>query len=133
MKNIKLLFPLFLFSVQTFGASVFAGAVAMLRACVGHRHAETILCTGSMYSPDEALGLGLIDKKTSEESLLEEAKRIAHGLAQKDERPFGSIKRLLRKPIGEEMVKREADSIKEFVDIWYSEVTWKQVQEVKIR
>jgi enoyl-CoA hydratase/carnithine racemase len=117
----------------TFGASVFAGAVQMLRACVGHRNAETILCTGSMYSADEALGLGLIDKKTSEESLLEEAKRIAYELAQKDERPFGSIKRLLRKPIAEEMARREADSIKEFVDIWYSEETWKQVQEVKIR
>jgi Delta3-Delta2-enoyl-CoA isomerase len=117
----------------TFGASVFAGAVQMLRACVGHRNAEIILCTGSMYSADEALGLGLIDKKASEDSLLEEAKHIGRKLGQLDERPFGSIKRLLRKPIAEEMVKREADSIKEFVDIWYSEKTWRQVQEVKIR
>jgi Delta3-Delta2-enoyl-CoA isomerase len=117
----------------TFGASVFAGAVEMLKACVGHRNAETILCTGSMYSADEALGLGLIDKKTTEGSLLEEAKRVARDLGQRDERPFSSIKRLLRMPIAEEMRKREADSIREFVEIWYSEKTWKQVQEVKIR
>jgi Delta3-Delta2-enoyl-CoA isomerase len=117
----------------SFGASVFAGAVEMLKACVGHRNAETILCTGSMYSADDALGLGLIDKKTSGESLLEEAKRVARDLGQRNERPFSSIKRLLRKPIAEQMMTREADSIKEFVDIWYSEKTWKQVQEVKIR
>lgn len=117
----------------TFGASVFAGAVEMLKACVGHRNAEMILCTGSMYSADEALGLGLIDKKTSEEGLMEEAKRVARDLGRRDQRPFSSIKRLLRKPIAEEIVKREADSIREFVDIWYSEKTWKQVQEVKIR
>lgn len=117
----------------TFGASVFAGAVEMLKACVGHRNAETILCTGSMYSADEALGLGLIDKETSEECLMEEAKRVARDLGRRDQRPFSSIKRLLRKPIAEEIVKREADSIREFVDIWYSEKTWKQVQEVKIR
>jgi Delta3-Delta2-enoyl-CoA isomerase len=117
----------------TFGASVFAGAVEMLKACVGHRNAETILCSGSMYSADEALALGLIDKKTSEQDLMEKSINVAHDLSRKDPQAYYSIKKLLRKPIVENMKLRELDSIKEFVDIWYSESTWKQVQEVKIR
>jgi len=30
------------------------------------------------------------------------------------------------------MVKKEKDSILEFVDIWYSKETWKNLQEIKI-
>ena len=30
------------------------------------------------------------------------------------------------------MLAREAASIAEFVDIWYSEPTWKNLQEIKI-
>ncbi len=117
----------------SFGASVFAGAVEMLKACVGHRNAETILLSGSMYSADEALRLGLIDQKTSEEKLLEEAAKVARDLGQRDQHAYYSIKKLLRKPIAENVKPKEADSIADFVDIWYSESTWKQVQDVKIR
>ncbi len=41
----------------TFGASVFAGSVAILKFCVGSRNAETILYSGTMYSPCEAVRL----------------------------------------------------------------------------
>ncbi|MBI5248999.1 MAG: enoyl-CoA hydratase/isomerase family protein [Desulfomonile tiedjei] len=117
----------------TFGASVFAGAVGMLRACVGHRNAETILCSGSMYSADGALELGLIDKKTTEEKLIEDAMNVARDLGQRDHSAFYSIKKLLRKPIMEKIKPKESDSISEFVDIWYSESTRKQLQDIKIR
>ena len=72
---------------------------------------ETVLITGA------SSGIGL---------------EIAREFAARNMAAFGSIKRLLRRPIVEDMITREKDSIREFVDIWYSEATWKQLQEIKI-
>ena len=76
--------------------------------------------------------MGLIDLVSSENSLIDESRGMARDIATKDIDAFRSIKRLLRKPIAEWMVNREEDSIREFVDIWYSEKTWKNLQEIKI-
>ena len=116
----------------TFGSSVFAGSVELLRYWTGDKNAQTILFSGAMYAAEEALKLGLVDQVSMEVNLLSEAKQVAQQLAGKDGAPFGSIKRLLRKPVGEEMARRESDSIAEFLDIWYSETTWKKVQGIKI-
>jgi len=117
----------------TFGSSVFAGSVEMLKCCVGQKNAESVLYSGAMFSADEALSLGLIHQKTTEDDLSEDTKKIAHDFAQRDSRAFESIKMLLRKPIAEQMTKTEKDSIREFVDIWYSENTWKLLREIRIR
>ena len=116
-----------------FGSSVFAGSVAMLKACVGQRNAERILATGAMLPAEEALDMGLIDRKSSEEELAAAARNVALDLAARDAKAFESIKMLLRKPIAEGWERREQASIAEFVDIWYSESTWSQLQEIKIR
>jgi len=116
----------------SFGSSVFAGAVEMLKACVGHANAETILLSGEMYSADDALKLGLIHQKAPEQTFREEAMRVAQKFAKTDQQAFRSIKFLLRKPIAERMVPREAASIKEFVDIWYSESTRSQTERITI-
>jgi Delta3-Delta2-enoyl-CoA isomerase len=116
----------------TFGSSVFAGSVEMLKACVGHRNAGTILLSGGMYSAEQALNLGLIDYVSSEQNLLEDAKRVAEDSATFSGRAFQSIKLLLRGPIAEEMKKREEESIVEFVDIWYSPETRAQIEKIKI-
>jgi hypothetical protein len=52
--------------------------------------------------------------------------------ASRDGVAFKSIKNLLRKSAAEDMRRRERDSIREFVDIWYSESTWKTLQEKTI-
>jgi enoyl-CoA hydratase/carnithine racemase len=116
----------------TFGSSVFAGSVELLRYWTGDKNAQTILFSGAMYSAEEALKLGLIDQVPSEANLLSEANEVARQLASKDSAPFGSVKRLLRKSIAAEMARRECDSVAEFLEIWYSESTWKKVQEIKI-
>jgi 3,2-trans-enoyl-CoA isomerase len=117
----------------TFGSSVFAGAVEMLKACVGHRNAESVLYSGAMYSAEQALDLGLIHQIASEQDLLPLAARVAEDFASRDSRAFQSIKQLLREPIAEEMKERERDSILEFVNIWYSPETRTQIEQVKIR
>ncbi len=115
-----------------FGSSVLAGSVEMLKYCVGQRNAENILFSGVMYSAEEASQLGLVDQISPQEDLAEDAVKVAKDFAGKNTRTFKSIKGLLRRRVVEEMVKKEKDSILEFVDIWYSKETWKNLQEIKI-
>ncbi len=115
-----------------FGSTVFAGSIAMLKFCVGQKNAESVLYSGTMYTADEAIQLGLIDQISSSENLMENAKKAAQEFAGKELLAFSALKGLLRKPVAEEMVKREKDAIREFVDIWYSEETWKNLKKIKI-
>lgn len=116
----------------SFGSSVFAGSVEMLKFCVGQKNAESVLYSGAMYSAEEAIHLGLIDQISSSENLMDDARKTAQDFVTKEISAFRAIKGLLRKPVAAEMVKREKDSIREFVDIWYSEKTWKNLEKIKI-
>lgn len=117
----------------TFGASVFAGSVAMLKHWVGGRNAERMLYSGEMYQAEEARRLGLVEEVVPPEELMTRAEDRARMLAGQDPVAFASLKRLIRGPIADEMRRREADSIREFVDIWYSEATWKHLEMIQIR
>jgi enoyl-CoA hydratase/carnithine racemase len=116
----------------TFGSSVFAGSVAMLKFLVGGKNAQAVLYEGTMYSAEAASHVGLIDQVSSNESLLEDARQTARRLGTRDAAAFRSIKSLLRAPVAEQMFKEEDASVQEFVRIWYSESTWKNLQAIKI-
>jgi 3,2-trans-enoyl-CoA isomerase len=116
-----------------FASSLFAGSVEIMKLLIGQRKAETAVYSGAMYSPEEALELGLIDRIVSPDELETEARKTAEEYASKDGAAFGSIKRLLRKTLADDFARREKDSILEFVDIWYSENTWNQLQDKTIR
>jgi enoyl-CoA hydratase/carnithine racemase len=117
----------------TFGATVFAGSVELLKCCVGHRNAELILHSGAMYSAEEAKQLGLVDQVCSPEELPGVALTVAREFAQKDSRAFKSLKSLLRRPIADRIAEKEKESIRAFVELWYSERTWKNLQAIQIR
>ncbi len=117
----------------TFGASVFAGAVAILRCRVGHANAERILISGKMFSPREAFDLGLVDDLASAGELADATRRIAAELAGRDAAAYASMKRLLRGPVADGFGAREEASIREFVDIWYSPATRKSLEKIEIR
>jgi len=116
----------------SFGASVTAGAVEMLKYCVGQRDAQTILFSGAMYNAEEAHEMGLIDQITESGKLMEVSKSVAQDFLNTDLVAFAIIKRLIKGPVAGRMEQREPDSIKEFVDIWYSESTWKNLQSILI-
>lgn len=115
-----------------FGSSVFAGSTEMLRFLVGSANATKVLYSGSMYSAEEAKRIGLIDEVATEHDLMDTAFNAASGLASKYPPAFAGIKSLLRRSIGEEMKRRERESIEEFVGIWYSEHTWANLQKIGI-
>jgi enoyl-CoA hydratase/carnithine racemase len=116
----------------TFGAPMFTDGVEMLRSLTGDRNAERILLFGAMYSAGEAQAMGLVDEAAEEVHLEERAAKAALALAQKDPEPFRIVKWLLRKPVAEKMARGGEDSVREFVDVWYSETTWGKLQQIKI-
>ena len=116
-----------------FGSSLFAGSVAMLRSCVGERNAERIALSGKMYTPDEALALGLVDRLVPQTELLPAAREVAREHGAKDPDAYRSVKMLLRAPVLEEMARREDESLREFVEIWYSERTRENLRKIEIR
>lgn len=117
----------------TFGSSIFAGSTEMLRFQVGNGAAARILYSGTMFSAEEALNLGLVEALDSEEKVVERARTMATELGSRHASAFRSIKALLRRPVAEEMRRREQGSIAEFVEIWYSPSTWAELQKIRIR
>ena len=95
----------------SFGSSVF---VAMLKFLVGGKNAQAILYDGTMYSAETAAQLGMIDKVSSTESLMKDARELAQRMAGKDSAAFRSIKNLLRAPVAEDMARNEERSVQEF-------------------
>lgn len=115
-----------------FGSSVFAGSVGMLAYWVGQRRAQEILLSGSLFTAEPALAMGLVDAVTTEEGLLGAARQVAGRHAERDPAAFRGLKRLMRGPVLADMEAREKESIREFVEIWYSPETWKKLQEIRI-
>jgi len=115
------------------GLSVFAGITAILVYCIGSKKAQEVLFSGRMYSAREALQIGLVDEVVQEELLDARALEVAREYAGRDSAAFASIKNLLKNPVSEQIALREKDSIKEFMDIWYSENTWENLQRITIR
>jgi enoyl-CoA hydratase/carnithine racemase len=117
----------------SFGSSIFAGSVEMMKYCAGTRNAELILTSGNLYSAEEAHGMGLVDKITSDEKLMDDARQIALEYAGKDRPAFAGLKNLLRRPVADAMIAREAESIREFIKIWYSPATREKLRKIQIR
>jgi enoyl-CoA hydratase/carnithine racemase len=117
----------------SFGSSVFAGSTEMLRFCVGSAAATKVLYSGEMFSAEEAKGLGLVDDVQPEEAVRDRAAKVASDLASRPATAFASIKLLLRRPVIEEIRRREEESIREFVEIWYSPGTRAELRNIRIR
>lgn len=115
-----------------FGSTVPAGSVEMLRFCTGNKNAATILYSGSMYSAEEAKHLGMVDEIPGEDELLQQAVRHAELLGGKPADAFSATKMLIRNPIADIMKKKESETIKQFVEIWYSDSTWERIKNIKI-
>ncbi|MCE5336637.1 MAG: enoyl-CoA hydratase/isomerase family protein [Desulfobacteraceae bacterium] len=117
----------------TFGSSVFAGSVEILKELVGPRNARDILYSGAMYTPAEAKEIGLVDELVDGSGLERRALDVARTLGEKDPAAFASVKRLLRRSAADRIARYEERSLEEFVEIWYSEATWANLKKITIR
>ncbi|MEE9251916.1 MAG: enoyl-CoA hydratase/isomerase family protein [Thermodesulfobacteriota bacterium] len=117
----------------TFGSTLPAGVVEILKYAVGEPNAARVLYEGGIYTADTALDLGLVHKAVEANELQTEAGAVASDLASKNEAAFRSVKTALRGPVIEEIRRREERSIEEFVDIWYSEPVRKNLAKIEIR
>jgi len=116
-----------------FGSSLFAGATEMLRFLVGNANATRILYSGTMYPSEEAKSLGLVDEVVAAEEVSGAATRAAATLAKANPPAFAGVKSLLRSSVAELMRRHEAESIREFLDIWYSPAVRANREAIKIR
>lgn len=117
----------------SFGSTIFAGAMAMLRAQVGQQNAERIALSGTMFSAQEALEMTLIDDLCDEANLMEKAQENASKMICGNPPAYGSIKRLLRRPIVADWEKYEPESIARFIEIWYSPTVRENLKKIEIK
>jgi 3,2-trans-enoyl-CoA isomerase len=117
----------------TFGSSLFAGIVEMLRFTVGYPAASQVALTGALYEARAAAELGLVDALVAGDQLIAAARSRALALGHGHLAAFRSIKALLRGRVLDTMRATEAASIDEFVSIWYSPTTRKELQGIQIR
>jgi enoyl-CoA hydratase/carnithine racemase len=117
----------------TFGSTLFAGAVEMLRYCCGNRNIEKILLSGTMFTPAESLQLGLVDRIVTGDELMFASGQLAVEQSRHLSPAFTSLKRLARGPIAAEWMTREQQSILDWINVWYSPETRERARSVQIR
>ena len=91
-----------------------------------------MLCDGELLNAAEASAVGLIDEAVSPERLRKEAVKRALAISE-NRHAMLSMKRHLRAEVAAEIRADDAESIPEFVDIWHSHQTQKQVAQIEIR
>jgi enoyl-CoA hydratase len=117
----------------TFGSTLFAGSMEILKGVVGMRNAERITLSGSMYSAEDAREMGLVDECAEPDAVLDRALAVAGEMMKRDAVAYADIKRQLRKPTIEKIKQVEAASIARFVEIWYSPSTREQTKGIVIK
>ncbi len=116
----------------SFGATLLAGPVEMLRFATGSRRAAKILLSAEMYSPDKALEVNLIDAVVPEGKLMECAQEEALQMGSQSQRGFQAVKGLLKRPVVDQYGEREKDSLSDFIDIWYSDPVRANLKKITI-
>ncbi len=117
----------------TFGSTIFSSVAEYLRFGVGSSNAQKVLYSGKMYTAEEALSLGLVDEAVTQRSFRNAVNKVALEYGARDKKVYNSVKKLLRSEIYKRIEKNEKGSISEFVDIWYSKSTRKQLEQIVIR
>ncbi len=117
----------------TFGATVFQGATEQMRYWIGSAMTQEMLFSGAMYSAEQAQRFGLVQQAVNPDELGATVKQTVERFARLEQPAFGSLKKLLREPVVESAARREANAIKEFVDIWYSDGVRENLRKIEIR
>jgi enoyl-CoA hydratase/carnithine racemase len=104
----------------------------MLRYNIGNSNSETVLLSGKLFDSPEALKLGLVHELADQPKVLDLAKLRMQKMALNYCPAYGSLKRLLRRPLMDKAAREDVRSIKEWIKIWYSPETRAMAKEIKI-
>lgn len=99
------------------------GVVEMLNYLFDGRTAGTILLGGRLFTPDEALRMGLVDELATPEDLLQRAVEKAQELGSKPSQGYRRLKRYLRQRVAEQMQSLDEQHYDDLVDQWFSAET----------
>ena len=98
------------------------------RFAVPTRYFAEVLYSGTLYSPQEATGKGLIDEVVDPAQLLERAEGAARELASLSEKTFRLTKAQIRQPVLEQMQDHERKMGAAVEAIWTSPATLEAIR-----
>ena len=95
-------------------------ALEIVRAAVAPPHLQRLLYSGRLTTPEEALGVGLVDEIVAADQLIPRAVAVARRLASIPAATFALTKRALREPFAER-ARRNASIDDEAMVVWASD------------
>ena len=99
------------------------GVVEMLNYLFDGHTAGSILLGGKLFTPDEALRMGMVDELAAPEDLLQRAVEKAQDLGSKPSQGYRRLKRYLRQRVAEQMKSLDEQHFDDLVVQWFSAET----------
>jgi 3,2-trans-enoyl-CoA isomerase len=115
---------------STFGVPVTSLADGILGQLVGARHARDVISTGRLYSPQEALRMGMVDEVFPMQEVIPAAMKKARALGEMSPPAFAMDKGFRVRGLAARVLSHlEADE-QAFVEHWYAPFVRRQLEEV---
>lgn len=103
------------------GAPVPYLADSILRSLIGVRQAREVMGQGAFYLPEACLAMGMVDRVLPSGEVVEHAVEHAAELASLPAAAFGAIKRSRIEGIEAEVLARQEEKARLFVECWYAD------------
>jgi len=101
----------------------------VLHALAGVRHARKVMEGGDFYAPAEALEIGMVDEVLPVEEVVNKALAHAEKLGSLPETGYGTIKQNRVETTVAEVLARETEKERYFIESWYSEAVRERLRE----
>lgn len=103
------------------GAPVPYLADSILRSLIGVRQAREVMDKGEFYPPEACLAMGMVDRILPPDKVVEQAVEQAAELAALPAAAFGAIKRNRVEGIEAQVLARQEEKARLFVECWYAD------------
>ncbi len=101
------------------GITFSPGLVQLAIDGLGLQYARELLLEAKTFSPQEAFRIGIAHELISVERIVDRAKARAHELAAKPATAFAGMKRAIVQATSGEALRRERESLHQFVEQWF--------------
>ncbi len=108
-------------------------ADCILRQVVGARKAWEIISTGEFYPPETLLSMGMVDQVLPLNEVLPAAIEQARALGALPAQAFALSKQNRVEPVLHEVLPRQEEKERSFIECWYAEETRERLKEAMAR